>query len=77
MPHPPPPATGGPILIGGPFCLHITYQAYVETPLLEFHLPNYLRPDLLGPADAQRLFENDVGKDEGSLGVPTPTNNTP
>ena len=63
------PATGGPFRFGVP------YQARMETPPPEFHPPGDPRPDLLGPADAQRLFENDVGEDEASLGVPTPAKN--
>ena len=43
----------------------------METPLHDFHITGDPRPDLMGPADAQRLYEDDVGKDKGFLGVPT------
>ena len=66
------PATGGPALLYGPFRLVVSYTACVETPLPDVHLSGYPSPDLLGPADAQHLCKNDVGKDKGSLGVPTP-----
>ena len=49
----------------------------METPLSEVHAPGDPGPDLSGPVDAQRLRKNDVGKDEGSLGVPTPVKNPP
>ena len=49
----------------------------METPIPEVHLPGYPRPDLLGPADAQRLRKNDVVKDKGYLGISTPTENPP
>ena len=65
-------AAGGPALLGGPFHLGIPHQARLETPLSEVHPPGYTRPDLLGPADDKRLCEDDVGKEKGSLGVPTP-----
>ena len=66
---------GGPALPGDPFRLGFPYQDRVETPLLEVHLLSQPGPDLLGPMNAQRLRKNDVGKDEGSLGVPTPAEN--
>ena len=69
------PATGGPALPGFPFRLCVPHQACVETPLLEVHLPGDPRPDFPGPTDAQRLRKKDMGKDEGSLGVPTPVEN--
>ena len=64
-----PAAEGGPALTCTPFRLVIPYQARMLAPLLEVHAPGDLCLDLLGPADAQRLSKNDVGKDEGSLGV--------
>ena len=67
-------APGGSALPRVPFRLGIPYQARMETPLPEFHPPGDLCPDLLGPADAQHLREDDAGKDKGSLGVPTPVN---
>ena len=47
----------------------------METSLIDIHLPGDPHPDLLGPADTQRLCNNNVSKDEGSLVVPTPTKN--
>ena len=70
-------AGGGPDLPGGPFRLGAPHQAHVKNPLTEVHTPRNPGPDLLGPAYAQRLCENDVGEDEGYLGVPTPTENPP
>ena len=70
-------AGGGPALPGSPFCLGIPHQARVQTPLPEVHAPRYPGPDLSGPADNQRLREDNVGEDDGSLGVPTPTENPP
>ena len=67
------PAIGGPALSGGPFHLGIPHQSPVETSLPEVHPPGYPRPYLPGPADAQRLCKNDVGRDKGSLGVPIPS----
>ena len=62
----------GPALAGSPFRLNVPHQASILSPLPEFHGPGYPGPYLPGPADAQRLCKNDVGKDEGSLGVPNP-----
>ena len=70
--HPLLSAGGGPDLPGGPFRLSIPHQACMETPLPEFYPPDDPRPDLPGPADAQRLREDNVGNDKGYLGVPTP-----
>ena len=67
-------AAGSSALPGGPFRLGITQQARMETPLPEVHLPDNLRSDLPGPANAQRLREDDLGKDKGYLGVQTPVN---
>ena len=64
--------TGDTPLPGSPFCLTVPYQSPVETPLPEAHPPSDPYPDLLGPADAQRLCKNDVGKEKGHLGVRTP-----
>ena len=47
----------------------------MNTPLPEVHPPCDPGPDLSGPADAQRLRKNGMGKDEGYLGVPTPVEN--
>ena len=55
-----------------PLCLSFSYQACMETPLPEFHLPGDPLQDLLGPKETQCLCEDDVGKDEGPLGVPGP-----
>ena len=71
------PATGFPALPVSLFRLGVSYQAHMENPLPEVRLPGYMQPDLLGPMDAQNLCKNDVGEDEGSLGVPNPTNNPP
>ena len=65
-------AEGGPALLGSPFHIGVTHQARVPAPLPEVHLPGDPCLDLLAPADAQRLSENKVGKDEGSLKVLTP-----
>ena len=69
------PDRGGSALPGGPFCLGVLYQDRMDNPLPEFHLPSDPRPDLLGPADAQHLCEDDIGKDKGYLGVPTTAKN--
>ena len=69
--------TGGPALPGYPFYLVIPYQSCGETPLSYAHPPHDSGPDLSVPADTQRLRENDVGKDEGSLGVPNPSKDPP
>ena len=65
-------AEGGPALTGSPLCLGIPYQAHMLAPITEVHAPGDPCPDLPGLADAQRLSKNDVGEDEGSLGVPDP-----
>ena len=39
----------------------------METPLPEVYSPGDSCLDLLGPGDAQRLHEDDVGKDKGIL----------
>ena len=64
--------TGGPALTGGSFRLRFPHHTRMDTPIPEVHPPGDPFPDLLGPADAQRLYEDNVGKDKGSLGVPTP-----
>ena len=69
------PATGGPALPRRPFCLGVSDQSHVETPLPEVHPPRYTGLDILGPTDAQRLCEDDVDKYEGSLGIPTLSEN--
>ena len=69
------PATGGPALPGGPFRIGVSYQSPVEAPLPEVPPVHYSVPDLSGLADAQRLCKNNVVKDKGSLGVPTPAKN--
>ena len=71
------PDTGVPALPGGPFRLGVTSLYRMETPLPDFHLPGYPRPDLFGPADAQRLCNNNVGEDKEYLGVPNPIENSP
>ena len=68
---------GGPDLSGGPFRLGVPHQARVLAPLPEVYAPRDPCPDFSGLADAQRLCENDVGEDEGSLEVPTPCENPP
>ena len=65
-------AEGGPALAGSPFRLGVPHQASMLPPLPEVHAPGDPGPDLPGPADAQRLCQHDVGKDEGSIGVLTP-----
>ena len=65
-------AEGRTALSDSSFRFSVPYQARVLAPLLEVHLPGDLCPDLLGPADAQRLSEDDVGEDKGSLRVPAP-----
>ena len=69
---PPLSTAGGPSLPGDPFRLGAPHQACMENPLPELHPHGYRRPYFLGPTGTQRLREYDVGKDEGSLGVPTP-----
>ena len=68
---------GGPDLLGSPFRLGIPKQTRVQTSLPEVHAPRDPGLDISVSADAQRLRENDVGEDEGSLGVPNPTENPP
>ena len=63
---------GGLALAGSPFRIGIPQQASILSPLSEVHAPGDPCRDLLGPTDAQRLSQHDMGKDEGSLGVPTP-----
>ena len=70
-------ASGSPALLGSPFRLGVSYQTRVQTSLPEVHVPGDPCPDLSGPADAQRLCKDDVGEDEGYLGVPTPTEKPP
>ena len=62
-------AEGGPTLAGIPFRLGVPHQASMFYPLPEVHAPGDPGPDLTGPADAQRLGQHNVGKNEGSLGV--------
>ena len=62
---------------GGPLHPGVPHQTRVQTLLSEVHAPRYPGPDLSGLADARRLCKNNVGKDEGSIGVPTPVENTP
>ena len=69
--------TGGPTLLGSPFRLGVLHQTRMLTPLPEVHAPRNPGPDRSGLVDAQRLRENDLGEDEGSLGVTTPTENPP
>ena len=64
-------AEGGPDLAGSPFRLGVPHQSRMLSPPPEVHTPSDPVPDFTGPADAQRLCKNDVGVDEGSLGVPT------
>ena len=66
--------TGGSYLPGGSFRFGIPHQARMKTPLPEVHLPGDPRPDLTGPADAQRLRKDDMREDKGYLGAPTPVN---
>ena len=44
----------------------------METPIPDFHLPGDPRLYLLGSVDTHNLREDNVGKDEGLLGVPGP-----
>ena len=46
------------------------------TPLPEVHAARYPGMDVSVPVDAQRLREDEVGEDEGSLGVQTPAKNS-
>ena len=64
-------------LPGCPFRLIVSYQACVETHLPELHPPGDSGSDLSRPTDTQRLCEDNVNKDEGSLGVPGPTKYPP
>ena len=59
----------GPALPGRPIRLSVSYQAFIDTPLLEVHLPGDPGLDLSGPTDAQSLREDNVGKAEGPLVV--------
>ena len=63
-------ARGGAALLRSPFRLGVPDQASMLSPLPEVHAPGDTGPDITGPADAQHLRENDLGKDKGSLGVP-------
>ena len=65
-------SAGGSFLPGCPFRLSVSYHADVETPLPEVQPPGDPFLDLPVPADAQHLFEEDVGKEEGPIGVPGP-----
>ena len=65
-------SAGGSALPGTPFRLSVSYQASVDTPLPKVHPPGDPGSDLPGPADAQRLCEGDVDKEEGPLRVPGP-----
>ena len=49
-------AEGGPALSGSPYRLGVPHQARMLASLPEVHVPGDSGPDLLGPADAQRLF---------------------
>ena len=69
--------TGGPALPDVSFRIGIPHQACMDTPLLEVHPPGDHQPDLLFPADTQRLCKNNMGEDEGPLRVPTPAENPP
>ena len=42
----------------------------MDTPLLEVYPPGDLGSDLSGPTDIECFREDNMGKDEGSLGVP-------
>ena len=70
-------AADSPTLPGGPFCLSIPHQDRLETPLPEVHPPGDPCPVLPGPADTQRLCKNDVIKEEGLIGIPTPSKRPP
>ena len=59
------------------FRLSVSYQACMYTPLPEVHTTVDPCSDLFGPTDFQHLCEDDVGKDEGYLGVPGPTEYPP
>ena len=67
--------TGDPYLPGGSFRLRMPHQACVDILLPEVHPPGDPRPDLLGPADFQRLRKNVVGEEKGLLGVLPTANN--
>ena len=65
-------AEGGPDLAGSSFRLGVPHQTIMLSPLPEVHAPGDPGPDLPGSTDAQRIGKNDVGEDEGSLGISTP-----
>ena len=67
--------TDGPALPCSPLRLGTPHQARMYNPLLEVHPPGDPLMDILFPAEAQRLFKNDVDGDKGPLRVPTPTEN--
>ena len=68
-------STGGPALPGRPFRLSIPHQARMETPLPEVHPPGDPCLHLLFPMEAHCLCKNDVGKEDGSLRVTSPSEN--
>ena len=64
---------GGPTLPGSLLRPHIPHQTQLETPITEVYPPSYPCPDLSGPTDAKTIGEDNVIKDEGPLGVPSPS----
>ena len=60
-------SAGGPALPGSLLRLGIPYQACMDTHFPEVHPPGDPRPDILGPANDQRLLKDNVDKDEGPL----------
>ena len=63
---------GGPALSGGPFRVGIPHQSHMLAPPPEVHELRNPGSYLSGSADAQRLREDDVSKEEGFLRVPAP-----
>ena len=70
-------ATGGPAIPFIPLQLRIPHQACVDSPLPEVHPPIHPCPYLSGPEDAQHLGDDYVSKDEGPLGVTSPSEYPP
>ena len=65
-------SAGGYDLTDIPFCLSVSHQAFMETPIPDVHPPVDLCPDLPCPTDTHNICKDDVGKDKGLLGVPGP-----
>ena len=70
-------AGGRPALSGSSLRHGASYNTRVLASLPEVHALRDPGPDISGLEDAQRIPDNNVGKDKGSLGVPTPAKNLP